>query len=268
MGSVAASQRRRRRSVAASVRRERRFAGSVSVAASEALQRWGRRAASGVRRERCSVAALEASQRRGFAAGIAASQRRRRRSVGGSPRASQRRSVGGVAASVRRERRFAGSVSVAASEALQRRGRRAASGVRRERRSVAASEASQRRGFAGSVAASQRQRRAGGSLQGVRDLDALCSTCDAEHLVCDLCSSAGITWTAGNTVANKLHGHAPEDTLEITGFFDTEGRFIQPEEPVQFQFQPASEGSRAGLDPMVKDLLTTRPDGLSTFLES
>ena len=106
---VAASQRRRRRSVGGSPGASQRR--SVGGIAASGVRWFGGVAASGVRRERRSVGGVAASgrrRRRSIGSLLGVSQRRRSRSTIGSPGVSQRR-----ASDASQRRGFAGSVAAA-----------------------------------------------------------------------------------------------------------------------------------------------------------
>lgn len=68
----------------------------------------------------------------------------------------------------------------------------------------------------------------------------ICSECDSSRLVCDQCSSSGISWDDGNQAAGAVHGQADEDTIQITGFFSEDGTFVPSEGDVHLR--PEQDG--------------------------
>eukprot|EP00435_Cladocopium_sp_Y103_P065923 s568_g28.t1 len=71
----------------------------------------------------------------------------------------------------------------------------------------------------------------------------LCTDCDQCKRVCPLCERDGITWAAGNEVAQAELGHCDDGSIEVTGFVTSAGRLVEPEATVRIT--PLADGSSA-----------------------
>ena len=54
--------------------------------------------------------------------------------------------------------------------------------------------------------------RAGGG----ESYSAVCQRCDGDHLVCPVCTQAGITWQTGHEAYVQTHGDDDEETIEVS----------------------------------------------------
>ena len=72
--------------------------------------------------------------------------------------------------------------------------------------------------------------------------ESICTQCDQERRVCDLCSSNDITWQEGNGVAGEI----AEGEIQITGFSTGDGHWEAPEGSVSiFRFDDGPVAGRS-----------------------
>ena len=69
----------------------------------------------------------------------------------------------------------------------------------------------------------------------LRPFNAVCTLCDADHLVCRPCQRLGRSWEAARA-ANTT----PPDCVELSGYHDQTGRFVQADPPLRIPLADAS----------------------------
>lgn len=68
---------------------------------------------------------------------------------------------------------------------------------------------------------------------------AICTQCDSEHLVCVMCESAGVPWTAGGD-ARVARGD-PEEMVEVSAFRDENGEVVRVNPPLRIPLSLVSD---------------------------
>ena len=69
----------------------------------------------------------------------------------------------------------------------------------------------------------------------LRPCNAVCTQCDADHLICRPCQRLGRSWEAARA-ANTM----PPDCIELSGYHDQTGRFVQVDPPLRIPLADVS----------------------------
>ena len=68
---------------------------------------------------------------------------------------------------------------------------------------------------------------------------AICTQCDSEHLVCVMCESNGVQWSAGGE-ARAARGD-PEEMVEVSAFRDENGAVVRVHPPLRIPLSQITE---------------------------
>ena len=97
----------------------------------------------------------------------------------------------------------------------------------------------------------------------LRPFNAVCTLCDADHLVCRPCQRLGRSWEAAHA-ANTT----PPDCIELSGYRDQAGRFVQVEPPLRIPLADVSTDGAIDPAQLVQMAAAMSPEETTQFCGS
>ena len=90
----------------------------------------------------------------------------------------------------------------------------------------------------------------------LRPFNAVCTQCDADHLICRPCQRLGRSWEAARA-ANTT----PPDCIELSGYHDQTGRFVQVDPPLRTPLADVSPDGTLDAAQLAQMVAAVSPEG-------